>query len=181
MSRIKSLPNEKWKGLLGYEGYYEVSNMGRVKSLAKKWTVGGGAILSKPDTLLKLIEQSRGYIQFVAEVDCIHKSHLVQTAVYDLFGNGKRSRTLVVQHINGILSDNRIDNLHLVALREISRERKKRATSKYTGVSWHKKSKKWDSRICINGVALRLGTFATELEASNAYQKRLAEIQAPTQ
>lgn len=31
---VKSLPNEVWKSLLGYEGFYEVSNFGRIKHLS---------------------------------------------------------------------------------------------------------------------------------------------------
>ena len=32
---IESLPNEEWRDIVGYEGLYQVSNMGRVKSLAR--------------------------------------------------------------------------------------------------------------------------------------------------
>lgn len=32
---IANLPGELWKPVVGYEGFYEISNMGRVKSLAR--------------------------------------------------------------------------------------------------------------------------------------------------
>ncbi len=32
---IEPLPNEEWRDVVGYEGLYQVSNMGRVKSLPK--------------------------------------------------------------------------------------------------------------------------------------------------
>lgn len=33
--QIESLPNEEWRDVVGYEGLYQVSNMGRVKSLPR--------------------------------------------------------------------------------------------------------------------------------------------------
>ncbi len=33
MDKIKNLPNEEWKEIKGYGGKYQVSNMGRIKSL----------------------------------------------------------------------------------------------------------------------------------------------------
>lgn len=33
---LEDLPNEEWRDVVGYEGLYQVSNMGRVKSLKRK-------------------------------------------------------------------------------------------------------------------------------------------------
>lgn len=33
---LEDLPNEEWRDVVGYEGLYQVSNMGRVKSLPRK-------------------------------------------------------------------------------------------------------------------------------------------------
>ena len=30
---LEDLPNEEWRDVVGYEGLYQVSNMGRIKSL----------------------------------------------------------------------------------------------------------------------------------------------------
>jgi len=38
------MEGEIWKEIEGYEGLYEVSNQGRVKSLTKEWIAGKGAI-----------------------------------------------------------------------------------------------------------------------------------------
>lgn len=32
---VESLPNEEWRDIVGYEESYQVSNLGRVKSLAR--------------------------------------------------------------------------------------------------------------------------------------------------
>lgn len=33
---LEDLPNEEWKDIVGYEGLYQVSNLGRVKSLQRQ-------------------------------------------------------------------------------------------------------------------------------------------------
>ena len=33
--QIEDLPNEKWKDVIGYDGFYEISNLGRIKSLPR--------------------------------------------------------------------------------------------------------------------------------------------------
>ena len=49
-------------------------------------------------------------------------------------------------------------------------------TSKYKGVSWSKRDKKWRARIFLNKQEINLGYFTKELEANEAYQKALLEI-----
>jgi len=49
-------------------------------------------------------------------------------------------------------------------------------TSKYKGVSWHKENEKWVAGISIKGKKIHLGSFSTELEASEAYQNKLKQL-----
>jgi hypothetical protein len=44
-------------------------------------------------------------------------------------------------------------------------------SSKYKGVSWHKKSNKWLARLTINGCDKYLGIFKSESEAALVYNK----------
>lgn len=46
------MKNEIWKPIAGLEGRYEVSNHGRVKSLAKTWNTMGQGFRTKEDTIL---------------------------------------------------------------------------------------------------------------------------------
>ena len=46
------LTSEVWKDIRGYEGYYQVSNLGRVKSLSRRIFNGFGYYRSK-ETILK--------------------------------------------------------------------------------------------------------------------------------
>jgi NUMOD4 motif. len=44
---------EIWKPIKGYEGLYEISNYGRVKSLARTWVTGHNSIVrSKDESIL---------------------------------------------------------------------------------------------------------------------------------
>ena len=73
-----------------------------------------------------------------------------------------------------------LDNLELCSHRYNTSDcyltRKKPIASNYVGVSWCKQEKKWISRIYFNGKRINLGKFKTEIEASDAYQKKLSEI-----
>jgi hypothetical protein len=54
---------EQWKSIIGYEGIYEVSDQGQVKSLAKKWVSGHKTIRIKEDTILKFGKSFDGYLR----------------------------------------------------------------------------------------------------------------------
>lgn len=73
-----------------------------------------------------------------------------------------------IDHINGNKSDNRIVNLRLATNKENSwnkHKAKSNSKSKILGVSWHKKSKKWQAFFKNK----YLGLFDVEDDAINAY------------
>ena len=51
-------------------------------------------------------------------------------------------------------------------------------SSQHPGVSWHKRSQKWEARIQFDGVKYTLGRFVKETDAAAAYQKRRQELEA---
>ncbi|OMD19195.1 hypothetical protein BJP48_11850 [Paenibacillus odorifer] len=80
---------------------------------------------------------------------------------------------IVVDHIN----HNTLDNRRSVNLRILTHAQnmqnlrtQKSKTSKYRGVSWNKKDKKWRAQIKVNGVKRFLGNFENEPEAAKAAQ-----------
>ncbi len=54
---------EIWKDIEGYEGLYQVSNLGRVKSLAKTVIYCNGKVYHYAETILKPCEQKKGYMK----------------------------------------------------------------------------------------------------------------------
>lgn len=53
---------EIWKDIAGYEGYYQVSNLGRVKSLNRKIISGKGNRFTVGEMILKQTSDGRGYL-----------------------------------------------------------------------------------------------------------------------
>jgi hypothetical protein len=82
----------------------------------------------------------------------------------------------VVDHINGDTLDNRRCNLRVVTHRQNSQNRHHTKSSKYPGVCWSTKGKKWASYININNKLKNLGYFKYEEEAFEAYKKAVHEL-----
>lgn len=162
---------EVFKDIPGYEGIYQVSNLGRVKSLAREIKRKGISFCK--EKMLKPGKNAR-YLFVVLSNGNIVKIKKVHQLVAMAFLGHKPDGThkLVVDHINNNPLDNRLENLQIVTQRK-NLSKDKKGLSKYTGVSWHKSSKKWISKIRINGKNIHLGLFNTELEASETYQNKL--------
>ena len=56
------ITEEIWKDIEGYEGYYQVSNMGRIKSLERKCKCCGGGTKTIQGKVLKLADD-KGYLK----------------------------------------------------------------------------------------------------------------------
>lgn len=160
---------EEWKDIFGYEGLYQVSNLGNVKSL------GHGHI--KREKILKPSNDGRGYLKVGLHLNKVKKSRKIHQLVAVAFLNHVPcGYNLVVNHKNLVKTDNRVENLELVTSRENSNLRHVKSSSKYTGVSWIKSKNKWASQIYINGKNISLGLFKNEIDASIAYQAALSNL-----
>ena len=152
---------EEFRPVPGYEGYYEVSNFGNVKSLTN-------------DKILKPCLDSNGYYKVTLSKDgktkTIRIHILVATAFLDHVPDGYK---IVVDHIDNNKLNNNLTNLQLITHRENISKDRKNGTSQYKGVFWGKNSNKWKSQITINGKQKHLGLFTSEEEAHEVYQNAL--------
>ena len=164
---------EKWKDVIGYEGLYQVSNLGNVKSLPKKWEMAYGAINQHNGKILKPWLVGRGYCVVSLHKNKICKKKYIHQLVAITFLNHKpNGYKLVVDHINNNRLDNRLENLQLVTHRlNVSKDRQ--GTSKYTGVHFDKRVQKWRTDIKINGKRITIGYYKNEFDAHLAYQETL--------
>ena len=151
---------EVWKDVPNYEGLYKVSNLGNVKSLA-----------FGKEKILKGSKNKDGYILIAlcGEKRTYRTAH--QLVAMAFLGHVPNGWTLVVNHKNFNRSDNRLDNLEILTHRENSSYRKERSSSKFTGVTWNKKVKKWQVYIYKNDVHKYIGSFTDELKAAEAYKE----------
>jgi hypothetical protein len=160
---------EQWKPVVGYEGLYEVSNLGRVKSLPRNGTI-------KIERILKQNQNGYGYLHVGLRNKSL-KTKLVHRLVADAFLNYiSKKGEIVIDHINNNKKDNRLDNLQIITHRE-NISKIQGGNSKYTGVHWSKFHNKYIAQIGINKKSYHIGCFDCELEASEAYKNKLKEIQ----
>jgi hypothetical protein len=169
---------EIWKDIPNYESLYQVSNFGNVKSLERYVKGKVENRLQKENILSKRLVGDKGN-QYYAVTLCNNKdrkqikvSVLVAMAFLNHIPNGYIG--LTVDHIDNNPLNNNINNLQVITKRENSSKDRK-GISKYTGVTFNKKSNKWRSQIWIDGKNKTLGSFDDELEAHRAYQKELQQ------
>lgn len=157
---------EVWKTIDGYEDY-QISNLGRVKSL-----------LFNRERILKAGFNTKGYLSVILYKNKKPKTIRVHVLVAMMFHGHKPDGThkVVVDHIDNNKLNNRVDNLQLITNRENVSKGIKCGTSKYVGVYFDKKSNKWVSKITFLYRCVHLGYFDSEIEASSAYDKALDEI-----
>jgi len=170
---------EIFKDIPGYEGYYQASNFGRIKSLERNIYSNDKLHYIQKEKILKPC--IRGKIKFYHCVDLLKNNkrknigihQLVAMAFLNHIPNGFK---IVVDHINNNPLDNRLENLQLITQRENNSKDKKGYSSKYTGVSWDSTRNKWRVSINIKGMPKHLGRFDCEIQASEAYQNALNEL-----
>lgn len=160
---------EIWKDIKGYEGLYKISNLGNLKSLNYK--------KRGSEKLIKWTLDKEGYLRAGLCKNGKRERVKGHQLVAITFLNHKRCGVkLVVNHINHIKSDNRVENLEIITNRENCNHRKKAGTSAYPGVCWDKSRGKWKAQVHINNKTHQLGRFANEYDAHLAYEKALCEI-----
>lgn len=174
----ENLEGEVWRDVVGYEGLYQVSNMGRVYSMPREWVSANGGKRSHKGKIMNQSINSRGYLNLNIRLNSKCKNKNIHILVAEAFlGHVPCGFKLVVDHINDVKTDNRVENLQIVTHRFNAYKTQGKGTSQYKGVYWHKLSKKWMSRIYINGTDEYLGLFNCELKAHLAYQNKLKEIE----
>lgn len=154
---------EVWKDVVGYEGIYKVSNKGKVKS-----------IRNNKEKLLSLAKAKDGYLSVGLYKNGKGKMQRIHSLIAKSFIDSSYiEKGLVVNHINFIRDDNRLENLEIVTQRENTSYKRSHKTSVYCGVVWHKIQKKWVASIRVGGIKKYLGSFDSEEEAYKYYELAL--------
>lgn len=169
---------EEWKDIPGYEGLYQVSSIGRVKSLLRTLISSDKKPLTVKERMLKYNTNNQGYLYYSLsknnKIKHLKSHQLVAMAFLGHTPDG--TYRIVVDHINNIKTDNRVCNLQLISHRENVNKSIKEGSSKYRGVHWNNEGKKWASCIWKGNKPISLGKYIDELEAAEMYQKALANL-----
>jgi len=160
--------DEQWKDIAGYEGVYQISSCGRVKSLARAVTRSNGHQLHQRERILKPGLDGHGYM-FVNLHNHGTRPGFIHRLVATAFVPNPESLSYV-DHINRVHTDNRASNLRFVTRTQNAQNKDKRkgTSSMYKGVRITA-SGTWQSRIRFNGIDISGGTHINEDDAGRAY------------
>lgn len=163
---LDDMEEEIWKDIEGYDGCYQISSLGRVKSLNRE------VCNKKRFQKSKILKQSiiNGYCYQSISFNGRKRTYTVHRLVAIYFIDNENNKPQV-NHIDCDKINNNFQNLEWVNSREneCHKQLSKKNTSLYTGVNFNKDAKKWRSGININKKFIFLGYFNTEKEA---YQSR---------
>lgn len=104
------MTDETWKPVRGYEGLYEVSDQGRVRSLARKAIRKDGIVTTVPGRVLSNSPTGTGYVLARLWRGNEEEQRHVHVLVLETFV-GPRPQGMQACHNNGKRSDNRVENL----------------------------------------------------------------------
>lgn len=116
---MEILGTEQWKPIPGYEGLYEASTWGRIRSAPGKTTSSARFAVRHWKTRIMKEKRPRSKKRQDGRVslwkDGEHRDHLVSRLVASAF-HGEPADGMTVNHINGDWLDNRPENLEWVSL-----------------------------------------------------------------
>ena len=104
------MDDEIWKDIPGYEGLYQVSSLGRVKSLDRNIKHAFGGYSKRKGMIKKPQVQKDGYVKIPLCKDGVNKNFLIHRLVAMAFIPNTENKEYV-DHINTIRNDNRVENL----------------------------------------------------------------------
>jgi len=163
---------ETWNNIPNYEGLYEVSTSGEVRSLDKIVKYKDGRNRFYKSKILKKCINDSGYLCVGFDGKSFKISQLVAMAFLNHIPCGMLT---VVHHIDNDKTNNNLYNLQLTTQR-LNSYTHHVGSSKYKGVSFSKEKNKWRSYIRIKGKTKHLGYFDNEVDASISYNSELKNI-----
>jgi hypothetical protein len=157
---------EVFKDIPGYEGVYQVSNLGGIKSLDRKVTHKNCVPRFKKGKIITPAINKYGYKQVVLSLNSKQKSICLHLLIARTFINNETK--LQVNHKDFNKLNNNISNLEFVTHLEnlIHKSENSKHSSKYIGISYYKRDNLWQAEVKRNKIKYYLGRFKTEEEAN---------------
>jgi hypothetical protein len=108
---------EIFKDIIGYEGIYQISNLGNIKSLERLVNNHSNFKKRLKEKILKKNISKTGYYVVDLKNNCNRKTLKVHRLIAIHFIENKLNKCFI-NHINGIKTDNRIENLEWCTIKE---------------------------------------------------------------
>ena len=165
------------KPIPGYENLYCATDDGQILSIERFQRHSSGKGLQKnKKKFLKQYNRNGGYNTVALSKDGKAKTFFVHKLIAIAFLG--ESPGMVVDHINRIKTDNRIENLRYCTQRDNCKNTSVRSATGYTGVYINPPNyrKRFITRIKIKGKNKYLGCYETAEEANIIYQQALKEL-----
>ena len=171
-----------WKTILGYEGLYEVSDTGLVRSVDRLIKLSNR---DKPQLYkgkeLKQTLNKYGYPIVKLSKEGKVKTLTVHRLVLSNFSINPENKPQV-NHIDGSKTNNELSNLEWVTAKENAHHarvtglvsdssgytgvKKAKTVSKYHNVSYHEASSRWTASVSVKNKTTGYKSFMTEEEAA---------------
>ena len=107
----------EWKEIKGYEGSYEVSNLGEVRSMDRNIKYSNGTIVPYKGKLKKQSIDKYGYAYVGLYLNQNHKQGMIHRLVANAFIDNIDNKPQI-NHIDGNKLNNHVDNLEWVTAQE---------------------------------------------------------------
>lgn len=170
------IEGEIWKDVVGYEGHYAISSIGRVKSLSRVKLTPNSFFISQ-EIILKYQINKGGYIKVILLKNAQPKTFLVHRLMGIAFLENSENLP-EINHKNMVRSDNTIENLEWVSKRENKTHGFMDANTinNHVGVYYEKRYNKWVAVIWADGKAKYIKSFKDENDAHDAYLKEMERL-----
>lgn len=150
-----SLTQEDLKELLDYDSNTGIFTWKKKSTAASRIAIGSFAGGANP---------KYGYIEITIN-RVLYKAH--RLAWLYVYGTWPKNQ---IDHINGIRTDNRIENLRDVTRRKNQQNRPEHRRGHLVGTSFRKDLKQWQATIVINKKKYHIGYYKTANKAHDAYK-----------
>jgi hypothetical protein len=118
---------EEWRHVVGYEGAYEVSSLGRVRSVVRDVSGKSGSTRTLPSRIRAASANRDGYLQLGLSKDGVFRSHKVATLVALAF-LGPRPLGTEIAHEDGDKTNNTPGNLSYKTKVENTNDKRRHGT-----------------------------------------------------
>lgn len=166
----------EWRDVVGYEGYYLVSNYGHVKTVPRRFVNSRGQAVQVKERILTYSVLG-GYNRISTESKhsgrlCKFAHRLVAEAFLPDF-----NPELEVDHIDRDKKNNVVTNLRMATPTQNNANKPpQKGVSKYKGVHQNSRTGRWQATIRFNKEFINLGSYIIEENAARAYNLKAKEL-----